>query len=136
MLAALRLAIKISRSKHWKQFVEIPTPNDDPYHILWPASSTNPEKITDEQLLIFMKEKAFTLYHPVSSARMGPDPSTNVVDLDCRVYGVNRLRVVDASIFPEQISGHPTAIIGAIAAKMSDVIKRTGAAAGPPLANL
>lgn len=70
-----------------------------------------------------MVEKASTLYHPVGTARMGPSPSTSVVNLECQVHGVNSLRVVDASVFPEQISGHPTAPIGAIAYKMSDIIK-------------
>lgn len=136
MLAALRLSIKIANSPHWKPFVE-PIPKDDnPGHLWWPSSSSEPDKIPDEQLLAFMKEKAFTLYHPVGTARMGPDADSSVVDLDCRVHGVGRLRVVDASVFPEQISGHPTAVIGAIAYKMSDVIKKTFTPAGPPLANL
>lgn len=76
-----------------------------------------------------MDEKAFTLYHPVGSARMGPSSSTSVVDPECRVHGVKSLRVMDASVFPEQISGHPTAPIAAMAAKLSDMMKEyTGAA--------
>ncbi|KAM0669465.1 hypothetical protein ACQRIU_003027 [Beauveria bassiana] len=138
MLAALRLSIKIAQSPHWKPYVEEIPRCDEPGHLWWPSSSSDPDSIPDEQLLAFMKEKAFTLYHPVGTARMGPeeDASNSVVDLDCRVHGVGRLRVVDASVFPEQISGHPTAVIGAIAYKMSDVIKRTFTPAGPPLANL
>lgn len=54
---------------------------------------------------------------------MGPSAENSVVDLQCRVHGVKGLRVVDASIMPEQISGHPTAPIIAIAEKMSDVIR-------------
>ncbi|KAM3473085.1 hypothetical protein MY5147_004974 [Beauveria neobassiana] len=138
MLAALRLSIKIAQSPHWKPYVEEIPRCDEPGHLWWPSSSSDPDSIPDEQLLAFMKEKAFTLYHPVGTARMGPeeDAGNSVVDLDCRVHGVGRLRVVDASVFPEQISGHPTAVIGAIAYKMSDVIKRTFTPAGPPLANL
>lgn len=76
-----------------------------------------------------MDEKAFTLYHPVGSARMGSSPLTSVIDPECRVHGVKGLRVMDASVFPEQISGHPTAPIAAMAAKLSDMIKeRNGAA--------
>ncbi|OAA60822.1 Glucose-methanol-choline oxidoreductase [Cordyceps fumosorosea ARSEF 2679] len=137
MLAAMRLSIKIANSAHWKDFVEPIPRNDDPNYLWWPSSSSDPESITDEQLLTFLKERAFTLYHPVGTARMGPDDSgDSVVDLECRVHGVGRLRVVDASVFPEQISGHPTAAIGAIAYKMSDVIKKTFTPAGPSLANL
>ncbi|KAM3512731.1 hypothetical protein MY11210_003605 [Beauveria gryllotalpidicola] len=137
MLAALRLSIKIAQSAHWKPYVEETPRCDEPGHLWWPSSSSDPDNITDEQLRAFMKEKAFTLYHPVGTARMGPaDAGNSVVDLDCRVHGVGRLRVVDASVFPEQISGHPTAAIGAIAYKMSDVIKRTFTPAGPSLASL
>ncbi|OKP14306.1 hypothetical protein PENSUB_14085 [Penicillium subrubescens] len=69
-----------------------------------------------------MDEKAFTLHHPVGSARMGPSPATSVVDLDCRVHGVKGLRIMDASIFPEQASGHPPAPVAAMAAKLSAII--------------
>jgi len=81
-----------------------------------------------------MKEKAFTLYHPVGSARMGPSPATSVVDLQCKVHGVKGLRVMDASVFPEQISGHPTAPIGALANKLSDMIKEGRSAEDTPVA--
>lgn len=81
-----------------------------------------------------MKEKAFTLYHPVGSARMGPNPATSVVDLQCKVHGVKGLRVMDASVFPEQISGHPTAPIGALANKLSDMIKEGRSAEDTPVA--
>lgn len=83
-----------------------------------------------------MGEKASTLYHPVGTARMGPSPSTSVVDLHCQVHGVNSLRIVDASIFPEQISGHPTAPIGAIAYKVSDHIKQSHSAVSAVRGNL
>jgi choline dehydrogenase len=69
-------------------------------------------------------EKAFTLYHPVGSARMGPTSATSVVDLECRVHGVKGPRIMDASIFPEQLSGHPTAPIAAMAFKLSDMIRQ------------
>ena len=96
--------------------------DDDPTSYWWPYSSSDVTAITDEQLIRFLKEKAFTLYHPVGSARMGPDPATSVVDLECRVHGVGRLRVMDASVFPEQVSGHLTAPIGAMAYKLSEMI--------------
>ncbi|GMG23025.1 unnamed protein product [Aspergillus oryzae var. brunneus] len=110
--------------------------NDDPWSYWWPYSSSDIDRITDDQLLRWMDEKAFTLYHPVGSARMGTSPENSVVDVQCRVHGVNRLRVMDASVFPEQISGHPTAPIGAMAYKLSDMIKQDSATAGPPHARL
>jgi choline dehydrogenase len=54
---------------------------------------------------------------------MGTDPATSVVDTSLRVHGIKNLRIVDASIFPSQLSGHPTAAIVAIAERASEFIK-------------
>lgn len=54
---------------------------------------------------------------------MGPDPKTSVVDAKLQVHGINNLRVVDAGIFPDHISGHPNAAVVMIAEKIADVIK-------------
>lgn len=59
----------------------------------------------------------------VSTARIGLSPSTSVVDSFLRVHGVQGLRVVDASVFPAQVSGHPNAIVIGIAERASDLIK-------------
>lgn len=135
-MAGLRMAIKIAQSKPLQKFLEPVEPSNDPANYWWPYSSTNIDSITDEQLIPFMKERASTLYHPVGTARMGPHEQDCVVDLECRVHGVNRLRVIDASIFPDQISGHPTAAIGAIAYKMSEIIRQTFTPAGAPHSSL
>lgn len=105
-----------------EQLAAVPT-SDDPTNYWWPYCSSDYDAIPDEQLLRWMKTKAFTLYHPVGTARMGPSPKDSVVDLQCKVHGVDNLRVMDASVFPDQISGHPTAPIGALAYKLSDMIK-------------
>ncbi|KAF7181177.1 hypothetical protein CNMCM7691_000306 [Aspergillus felis] len=136
LLVGLRVCLKIIRSPALKKYFETVPVNDDPSSYWWPYSSSNIDNITDEQLLRFMDEKAFTLYHPVGSARMGPSPATSVVDLECRVHGVKGLRVMDASVFPEQISGHPTAPIAAMAAMLSEIIKERSAVATPLSANL
>lgn len=119
----MRKMFQVMRSDALKPFLEPVPSSDDPTNYWWPYCSSNPDTIPDEKLLRFMKEKAFTLYHPVGIARMGPSASDSVVDLQCKVHGVKGLRVMDASIFPEQISGHPTAPIGALAYKLSDMIK-------------
>ncbi|KAJ5820583.1 hypothetical protein N7474_006174 [Penicillium riverlandense] len=136
LLVGIRVCLQIIRSPAFKKFLEPVPVNDDPTSYWWPLSSSNIDNITDEQLIRFMDEKAFTLYHPVGSARMGPSPATSVVDPECRVHGVEGLRVMDASVFPEQISGHPTAPIAAMAAKLSDMIKGSNAAASLVSANL
>ena len=54
---------------------------------------------------------------------MGTDPTDCVVNPDLKVHGIKGLRVVGASIFPTQVSGHPQAPIVAIAEKTADMIR-------------
>lgn len=127
------MALKVIRSPALSKFLEPVETNDDMWSYWWPYSSSDIDKITDDQLQRFMVQAAFTLYHPIGTARMGSDPATSVVDPECKVHGVQGLRVMDASVFPEQISGHPTAPIGAMAYKLSDMIKRDAEAVKPNL---
>jgi len=66
-------------------------------------------KESDAQLLQDFRERAGTVFHPVSTCRMGPDPATSVVDASLRVYGTEALRVIDASVFPTLTSGNTNA---------------------------
>lgn len=61
---------------------------------------------SDAALADLVRSRVETLYHPTSTARMAPRAAGGVVDAKLRVYGVRGLRVCDASIFPEIVSGH------------------------------
>ncbi|MEO5322127.1 choline dehydrogenase [Mesorhizobium sp. CC13] len=62
---------------------------------------------TDEQLDAFIREHSESAYHPCGTCRMGrADDPTSVVDPECRVIGVEGLRVADSSIFPRVTNGN------------------------------
>lgn len=67
-----------------------------------------------------------TLHHQIATCRMGPanDPLA-VVDPELRVYGINRLRVVDSSVIPRTVSAHTNAPAIMIGEKAADMIKST-----------
>lgn len=83
---------------------------------------------TDAQIEQVIRACADTIYHPVGSCRMGPDPQHDVVDAQLRVHGMQGLRVVDASIMPRIVSGNTNAPVIMIAEKAADLIKAQAAA--------
>jgi choline dehydrogenase len=77
---------------------------------------------SDAELLADIRQRASTVFHPVSTCRMGPDAETDVVDSRLRVHGVEGLRVVDASVFPSIPSGNTNAPTLMVAEKGADLI--------------
>ena len=92
--------------------------------------------VTDDAAIdAFIREKGETIYHPVGTCRMGrvDDPHA-VVDKDCRVIGIEGLRVVDASVIPALVGGNTNAPTIMIAEKIADVIRGRAALAAEEVA--
>jgi len=83
------------------------------------ASITN-----DNELTRAAGELGTTIFHPVGTCKMGHDPMA-VVDDELRVHGVQRLRVIDASVFPRISSGNTNAPTYVIAEKGARAILKS-----------
>lgn len=81
-----------------------------------------PEAQTDEDYLKHIREKAWTVFHPCSTCRIGNTPEDSVVDPRLRVHGLDGLRVVDASVFPNVTSGNTNAPVIMVAERAADLI--------------
>lgn len=81
-----------------------------------------PACASDDDLIADFRRRSGTVYHPVATCRMGPDPSSAVVDPRLRVHGIAGLRVIDASVFPSNITGNTNAAAIVTGAKGADMI--------------
>jgi choline dehydrogenase/4-pyridoxate dehydrogenase len=77
---------------------------------------------SDADIDAHIRATAITLHHPAGTCRMGNDDMA-VVDPALRVHGVEQLRVVDASVMPDLISGNINAPVMMIAEKAADIIR-------------
>jgi choline dehydrogenase/4-pyridoxate dehydrogenase len=76
---------------------------------------------TAGDLEAYVRKTAVTAHHPCGTCRMGTDEDA-VVDAELRVRGVEGLRVVDASVFPDLVGGNINAPVIMIAEKAADLI--------------
>jgi choline dehydrogenase len=76
---------------------------------------------SDDDLLEYARQNGQTSYHPVGTCRMGTDPFA-VVDPECRVHGVDGLRVADASVMPFIVSSNTNAPSIAIGERTAQIM--------------
>ena len=116
MLIGMRMALEIARQEPVKAVER------GPFSV--------PEGDSDEELMTFIRRVAQTVYHPTSTCAMG-----SVVDPELRVFGVEGLRVVDASVMPDITRGNTNAPVIMIAERAADLIRaRAGASAAAGVA--
>lgn len=118
LVEGIKLAINVSSTPAFQRF------GSRPHAIPFPACA-HLTFMSDEYWECCMRQFTFTIYHPTGTCKMGPswDPDA-VVDPRLRVYGVSGLRVIDASIMPNIVSGNPNAPVIMIGEKGADMIKQ------------
>lgn len=103
-VTGLRISLELSRQAAFKPWTLEP--------------STAPGSDTEADLRAYARRHVQTGLHPVGTCAMG-----RVVDTDLRVFGVDGLRVVDASVIPSVVRGNTNAPVMAIAEKAADLIR-------------
>ena len=91
------------------------------------AGRISPETLLDDDDAIdaWVRQSANTIFHPVGTCRMGPEPDSDaVVDDRLRVHGLDGLRVVDASVMPRLPAANTNAPTIMIAEKAADLIRQ------------
>jgi choline dehydrogenase len=84
---------------------------------IWPGAPVKSRQDIDE----FIRQYAESAYHPSGTCRMGSDDQS-VVDPECKVRGLENLRIADASIMPSIVSGNLNATVMMIGEKAADMI--------------
>ncbi len=84
--------------------------------------SPGPDIQDDGALNAYLRDAVESAYHPSCTCKMGSD-NMSVVDEQCRVIGINGLRIVDSSIMPSIVSGNLNAPTIMLAEKAADIIR-------------
>ena len=81
-------------------------------------------KTSDADIDAHIRKTSITVHHPLGTCRMGTDDDpAAVVDQELRVRGVRGLRVVDASVMPDLVTGNINAPVVMIAERAADLIR-------------
>ncbi|KAJ8482011.1 hypothetical protein ONZ51_g5631 [Trametes cubensis] len=121
LIKSTRFLLHLARTPPLSDVLDL-RPSTTKGDMFWPGDA-DPDKITDEEVRAFIRDYGQSAWHPTSSVRMGNDLNTSAVDPNLRVHGVSALRVVDASVFPDQVSGHPCAVVIAMAERAAELIQ-------------
>ena len=109
---AVRLCLKLLEHDSYKKMVK---------RVITPEA---PDLVSDDTLDLWMKRNVTTTQHISGTCKMGTDyDPMAVVDQQCRLRGVEGLRVVDASVMPDVIRANTNATTIMIAERVADFIK-------------
>jgi len=75
-----------------------------------------------EDMVRDIRARASSVFHPVGTCRMGPDPGSAVVDARLRAHGLGSLRVIDAPVFPAVTSANTNAPVLMVAEKAATLL--------------
>ncbi|MEM6632630.1 MAG: GMC family oxidoreductase N-terminal domain-containing protein [Bacteroidota bacterium] len=109
-IKGIRTALKFTQTYALKPFTD-------------PATLTLQVDVSDAEIEDYIRNRAESIYHPVGSAKMGnADDPMAVVNTQLQVRGIQNLRVADASVIPNLISGHTMAPTILVAERVADFI--------------
>ena len=111
MIAGVRIAIEITKQPSLATVIR--------------STHLAPDSDADADIWSYVQLHATTIYHPTSTFAIGA-----VVDPTLKVFGINGLRVVDASVMPSVVRGNTNATVIAIAERAADLMSRGSCGAG------
>ncbi|WP_286263760.1 GMC family oxidoreductase [Thalassotalea atypica] len=115
------MAVMIAGAKRMQRVLEGKPFDGVRGKMLYPVNPKNKSEFEQD-----IRNRADTQYHPVGTCKMGTkEDEMAVVDAQLKVYGIEGLRVVDASIMPNLVSGNTNAPTIMIGEKAADMVKQT-----------
>jgi choline dehydrogenase len=109
MLKGMRLMRQFTAAPAFKSVIE---------EEVYPGTSTQ----TNEQMMEFVRDNAWTVFHPCCSCRMGQNSKLSVVNEKLQVHGIQNLRIADASVFPSIPTGNTNAPSIMVGEKAGDLL--------------